>query len=998
MNASAKECRYCHKSGLSLLLLRPSPIALHSDLQAPGSAHARPDPELVAPFTPQGLTQTRPVLRLLRAGYVHLYIPKTNQWRTWRVTEQAHLLAQDHPAFGVPSAETVCTRAEHNASGFRLLPIAQAHELMGQSIWLAFSANLWSDGLKARNRANPQAMVEVRLGTTAAPAFKPDAQNLRRQVLECNVPAWHLPRIEARLQPLYPFNSLARPEQIEHMAQTLRQAAAAHPKTAGHELAVVLPDPLGYAAELNALRLARHELTKQALARPEHSHPLASLHMLEGLRQAVIDEQEAHSWEAVSPVMNGGAFKDLMRVRPHPRGWPEGTRWEPFTAREDLVQHGPGMGRVVFPDHAQRAERWALEAAQRNWQRYRNYLDEAHIGRWRQQFEQTMRAAHGEPQARLETDWMAALHSPELARYLNLHFDDQDPNRVGTAQDHSPGEAFAREVASAWTPAPLSEAQDLNERYRAQLDKRPTDADAYVWHALLGNQAALKEGVAQYLLDQRADKLHDLSAGLFTALEEGMPVHPFMARYSWLTRPGFVGASLVITQSWTSLLGLAAATMPTASALAGQSSRLQQRLTGAMMVSRTIALAGHSAVQQSALRRPLLVEIELSLQEARDLMARRRAAGADALSNTQLKRMAGPSREARIRLQLATDTVEARAAGVAAADLAASGAGSVAGAAAARAAAAAAPAGALRVSEEVFARLVHAQAHWQHKAVALTDELARALPGAALTLEGQIGLLGLWINGVGVVSNFEKWSTSGSALDFVNTVDALLGTVAGGAQVAEAAWGASLTHRLGEQAAKRAVSVAVLQAVGSVAGAASGFSLTVGQGIKAARSISAGNEASAAAYFSSTGAALGFTASSGILAWGAVAGVINRRLGTQGALWRGAARARLANMAVRRVSTHLGLRAATGLGLGLTGWGLILLGLTLVGEVVAIVLTPSAQQEFIRRTYFGVGPTKFATLDEEILALEALGQGVNPADAAREARRPQSISELGPMP
>jgi hypothetical protein len=998
MSATAEDCRHCQKSGLSLLLLRPSPIALHSDLQAPGSANARPDPELVAPFTPQGLTQSRPVLRLLRAGYVHLYIPKTQQWRSWRVTPQAHLLAQDHPAFGVVSADTVCTRPGHNASGFQLLHIPQAHELMGQSIWLAFSANLWSDKLKARNQANPQAMVEVRLGTAAAPAFKPDAPSLQRQVLECNVPAWHLPRIEARLQPVYVFNSLARPEQIEHMAQTLRQAAAAHPKTAGHELAVVLPDPLGYAAELNALRLARHELTKQALARPEHTHPLASLHMLEGLRQAVIDEQEVHSWEAVSPVMNGGAFKDLMRVRPHPRGWPEGTRWEPFTARQDLVQHGPGMGRVVFPDHAQRAERWALEAAERNWQRYRKYLDEAGIGRWMQQFEQAMRAAHGEPQARLEADWIAALHAPDLSRYLSLHFDDQDPNRVGTAQDHSPGEAFAREVASAWTPAPLSEPQALHERYRAQLDKRPTDADAYVWHALLGNQAALKEGVTQYLLDQRADKLHDLSAGLFTALEEGMPVHPFMARYSWLTRPGFVGASLTITQSWTSLLGLAAATMPTASALAGPSSRLQQRLTGAMMVSRTIALSGHSAVQQSALRRPLLVEIELSLQEARDLMARRRGAGADALSNTQLKRMAGHSREARIRLQLATDPVEARAAGVAAADLAASGAGSVAGAAAARAAAAAAPAGALRVSEEVFARLVHAQAHWQHKAVALTDELARALPGAALTLEGQIGLLGLWINGTGLIGNLERYSSTGDRLDMFNAADAFFGVVAGGAQVAEAAWGASLTHRLGEQAAKRAVSVAVLQAVGSVAGAASGFSLTVGQGIKAARSISAGNEASAAAYFSSTGAALGFTASSSILAWGAVAGVINRRLGTQGALWRGAARARLANMAVRRVSTSLGLRGATGLGLGLTGWGLVLLGLTLVGEVVAIVLTPSAQQQFIRRTYFGVGPTKFANLDEEILALEALGQGVNPADAEREARRPQSISELGPMP
>lgn len=656
------------------------------------------------------------------------------------------------------------------------------------------------------------------------------------------------------------------------------------------------------------------------------------------------------------------------------------------------------MGRVVFPDHAQRAERWALEAAQRNWQRYRKYLDEARIDRWKQQFEQAMRAAHGEPQARLEADWMAALHAPQLARYLSLHFDDQDPNRVGTAQDHSPGEAFAREVASAWTPAPLSDAPAQQERYRAQLDKCPTDADAYLWHALLGNQAQLKESVAQYLLDQRADKLHDLSAGLFTALEEGMPVHPFLARYSWLTRPGFVGASLTITQSWASLLGWVAAMGPQAGAWAGQTAQLRTRLNAALMVGRTLALAGHSAWEQSVLRRPLLVEIELSLPEARKLMARRRAAGADALSNTQLKRLAGPNRQARIRLQLATDTVEARAAGVSAADLAASGAGSVAGAAAARAAAVAAPAGALRVSEKVFARLVQAQARWHHKAVALTDELARALPGAALTLEGQIGLLGLWINGVGVVSNFEKWSASDDVLDFVNTVDALLGTVASGAQVAEAAWGASLTHRLGEQAAKRAVSVAVLQAVGSVAGAASGASLFTGQLIKGLRARASGSQEAGYAYFLSAGAALGFTASSGILAWGAVARVINRRLGTQGALWRGAARARLANMAVRRVSTSLGLRAVSGLGLGLTGWGMILLGLMLVGEVVAIVLTPSAQQEFIRRTYFGVGPERFATLEAEIQALEALGQGLNPAEAEGQARRAQSISELGPMP
>ncbi|GIX25989.1 MAG: hypothetical protein KatS3mg122_3220 [Caldimonas sp.] len=991
MSAAAAPCRFCHKSGLSLLLLRPSPLALHSALQPPGAAHTRVDPELVAPFVPEGLTQSRPVLRLLRAGYVHLYIPKTDRWYSWRVTPEAHLLGPDHPAFEVPSADTVCTRPEHNPSGFGLLHIPQAHELIGQSIWLAFSANLWSDKLKARNRANAQAMVEVRLGSATAPAFKPDVHNLKRQLLECNVPAWYLPQIEAKLQPTYPFRSLAKPQQIEHLVQTLRQAAAAHPKTAGHELAVVLPDPLGYAAELNALRLARHELTKQALAQPEHAYPMASLHLLEGLRQSIIDDMEARSRQLEDLVMSRGAFEDIMRVQPNPRGWPANARWEPLTERQDILRYGPGMGRVVFPD---RVERWALAAAQRTWQRYRKYVDEDRIERWKQQFEQTLRVTHAQPQARLEADWMTALRSAQLQRYLRLHFDDQDPNALGTAQDHSPGEAFACEVASAWTPAPLSDDAAVNETYWAQLQKAPTEPDAHVWHALLGNQAQLKQEVAQYLLEQRSDKLLDLGAGLFLALEEDMPLHPYLARYSWLTRPGFVAASLTITQSWASLLGLAGPSAPLVAAWSGQMSALRQRLTAALMVSHTVALAGHSAMTQTALRRPLLVEIELSLEQAQDLMAQRRSAGADALSRSQLKRAAAANGQRRIRLRLLTDTLQARQAGLSAAELAAAGAGRLIGASVARGTAA------LRVNEDLFERLVRAQTQWHHKAVALVDELARAVPLTATTLEGMVGLLGMWINGAGVLSSVEQviQSRGTDALDWFNAFDALFGLVASVALVAEAAWSASLAHRLGEQAVKRAVSVALLRALGSVAGAASGFCLTVGQGIKVARSISAGNEASAAAYFLSTGAAVGFTTSSGILAWGAVAGVINRRLGTQGALWRGAARARLANMAVRRASVRLGLRGLAGMGLGLPGWGLILLGLSLVGEVVAVILTPDELQNFLRRTYFGTGPDRFQSLDEELQALEALGKQADPAEEEAAVARPSSISELGPMP
>jgi hypothetical protein len=93
---------------------------------------------------------------------------------------------------------------------------------------------------------------------------------------------------------------------------------------------------------------------------------------------------------------------------------------------------------------------------------------------------------------------------------------------------------------------------------------------------------------------------------------------------------------------------------------------------------------------------------------------------------------------------------------------------------------------------------------------------------------------------------------------------------------------------------------------------------------------------------------------------------------------------------------HLGLRAATGLGLSLTGWGLILVGLSLVGEVLAVVLTPSEQQAFLRRTYFGIGPNKFKTLEEELQALEALGRETGPPEAP--GPQPASTSPGGPRP
>lgn len=518
MSSPMDQCKHCQKSELSLLLLRPSPISNWGDLQAPGASHARADDALVAPFIPAGLTESRPVLRLLRAGYVHLYIPKDDKWFVYSVTDRGELLTQDHPSFGNPKMQS-CRRDGHSASGFKLIRIPQAHELMGQSIWLAFSANLWSTKLKKQNKANPQAMVEVKLGSAAAPAFKPDAGSLKRQMLECNVTDWRLPKVSENIGSVFPFVSMAYAGQAEQMAQTMAAAAARHPKTAGKELAVVLPDPVGYATELNALRLARFELSQKELAKPENAHPLMSLQMLDGLRQSVIDQQEARSWEVVSPVVGAGEFQDIMRVKPNPRGWPEGTRWEAMTDRQEQIKYGPGKGRVVFPDQEARRRAWASKAVERNWQRYRQYVDEGRIQNWKTEFDKKMQAAHGEPLKRHEADWWKARQHSAFAQYFAQHFDEKAPNPVGTAQDHCAGTTYATEVRLSMTPQPLQRGPTCDS-YQAELDKPATDPTALMQRAIAGNQSEVLAALVAYAQGTRPDKLHDLGAGLLKGAEE----------------------------------------------------------------------------------------------------------------------------------------------------------------------------------------------------------------------------------------------------------------------------------------------------------------------------------------------------------------------------------------------------------------------------------------------------------------------------------------------
>lgn len=972
----SSQCEHCNKSSLSLLLLRPSPVARSGPLVPPGSQAVQDAAALATGLVPaRQPTESRTVLRLLRAGFVHVYVPSPppgmNSWLVYQVTDNADLIPQGNPAFNPAQPPQACARNGHNASGMRLLTLPQAHRL--GTIWLAYSANLWSDTVRARNAANPKVMQAVNLAGGSPHTFKPTAAELRTRVLECALGRF---TINDAAEHDFPFASLAAA--VDSLAAHMTQAAACHPRTAGKELAVVLGDAVGYATELNALRLRRFHLAQAEVAKPANAHAMASLQMIDGLRQAIIDENEARKWEATTPVISGGAFADLQRVRPHPRQWPEGTRWEPFTDRADVARHGYGMGRVIFPDHDQRAAEWVQRQSGITFDsRYRKYLDEGAIQRWQQQFEQHMKSAHAEPLARFEADWWAARQDARFNDYFALHFDEQDAN--SPRAPHSPGATYAQEVQRSTTPQPLAEGP-VQAQYLAELRKRVTDATALGWRALVGNQAALFAHLDGYVTSQRQDKMHDIGAGVFTALSEQLS--PADMRYGWLAHVGFAVSSLSITQAWAAAIAAVPAAAPVAADMALVSS--------ALMTSQALTMARESAVRGTWLKTPVRVSIQLPLDEAMTLVRSRRAATGDTSlpSNSALKRVASQSRGRQVTLTLLSDNHELAALGGDTRAAMGSGAGTMA---LGNRAAAQLPMteGTVAVTQQQFAQLLTRQPQRIQQAADAMREVALLGKGATLSLAGQIGLLGAWLNGVGFMQSLQSYQSSGDALALANMADSFFGTVAGIAQITEAAMSASMTNRLGLEVAQKTLPMLGAKVVITGMGAATGLALVIGQGIKAARARTAGNTAAFVSYTFSGTAFLGLTVTSGIQFVGAFSNFMMAR-GSRAAVWR------LGSAAAGSAEGFLVRRGVLGIvGIGLTGWGLIFLAGGLLFEVYALLNTPDALQEHVKRSRFGVGPNNYVSLEAEFEALNQLfGRAGSPsasplavpADATATAR------------
>jgi hypothetical protein len=947
MNETSKDgCNDCNKSTLSLLLLRPSPIAKVAQLAPHGSAAVEDSFGLAEGFLPaRAPTESRTVLRLLRAGYVYVYIPSPpagmGNWLVYRVNENADMIPHTAALFSVTPEPEPCSRKGHNKMGMRLIGIPRAAEI--KMVWIAYSANLWSDALKTKNAANPDVMQKLPLtGSCTAHTFIPTAENLKGKVLECALPS-------VAVNNDFPFVSLSA--EAGKLADTLKNAAACHPKTKGNEVAVVLADPVAYTAELNALRLRRHELAKKELEKPENAHPLNSSNVILGLKQVIVDSSTVNSYEQVSPLRTKDKFDSET--------WPAGTEWQILTPedKKTLLDRAsgsillapyrkmfsqPDLGRVIYADHDARASAWVHKKAQETWVKLAPHYKETERSSWVTAFENRLKTQHHEPLVKFEEDWFSATQDSSTLSYFKNHFDSNEANKpLNTV---CAGVTYAHESSLINQPAPISTGVLVDKYLASMLNKPITDEAAVVQRALVGNQQEVIDVIhAQLTGDSGAegmrDKNYDFMKGVL-GLSSGKAA---LKKYGWIGDALAMFSVGQVTALSGAIVSAAGHNKTVSAALEKQLVKLQN-FWG---VQQAIEYAAGSALKSAAPAMPVLITMRVDAKEALDVIRARK--GQDVgTGKTRIKKQTKTG--AKVSLTLLTDTDALKAAHGDVHKLAQTPAsGEVKVGSGTKAVVAGA--GVAQLTEKEFLSLYAKQSTLGTKAVnAVRQSLATGsgaqLRAITMSLEGRLAVGSIIVQGIGLVNGVKALEKAGTAKElrdaWYGICDSTAGVMGGLTEMMAVAIQASMVAKVGEALTAKNLPISLLRATANLAGAAGGVVNTVSSWAKAEDSIKDGDIRVAYLYLTSGYMFAGTAVTSGTLALVGVAETLVAR-GVGGA-------------ALTRIAAVGGAEI---LGLTISGYGLVLLGAGVVFQVGAIAMTPTPMQRWLSRSYFGQDPSWF---------------------------------------
>ncbi|MCX7207422.1 MAG: hypothetical protein NT086_15855 [Proteobacteria bacterium] len=947
-------CRACEKSGLPILLVRPSVIANKADLQPPGSAKllshaiAQKAAQLATP------KQSRYVLRTLRRGYLYVFYEtppagKKDGWDIYRITPEGALYSASHPSFYLAEPFS-CNKLGH-LHKVRLLTIPQAHKT--GKIWLAYSANLWNDKLKKANQANPKVMqcldVKAYLDSGKAPdnAFVAKAESPGKFVAE-----YALRNISPGkdADPYFPFKDCLNA--LDQLNGHMQQLGNMHPKTKDKGLVFALHDPVAVSAELNHLRMRALVKMNEALA-PFAQGMLCSARLSSIQKMLYIDNFEKTDSFFESGARNLGVItkgqydrKESNAYGQFPINYSRKTLWEPLDTTTPITSRT--LGRVFQPEDTAERERTANLRTQADWKKIEAKLVKGKREVFVKKYE--IEEAAQKAIVTLFDDDYAAASQKNVTDFFALHFDENDPNDPKQTH-HSAGTCYSEEAFHVYGGGSMGPSSA--ELAYQQALKPVTDLDAVMLRAQLSNQKSLFE----YLAEDNQAKSYNLLKDLI--------VPQLNAKFSWLNEAVFGFHQGVSTALIGGAVGYASQ----------QSSfkTIERKLLGMALLGQNLEHILASVLNKTQIKpRPILISVFLPFDEAIALLSSKHSAP----GKKQIKSM---RKQGKIELHVLTDTDKLKQASQSAAAL--KDAEKVTLNISKLNLTTQGLAGIQKVSEEDFGKMFAQQRHVAETAKEALNSLKenswRGTKAVFIKAEGRIAIGFLSLQMLGLNGSLKSLAAA-SPEDQKALRDAWFGIASNGLGTVGAT--GELAGIAAAQFAKHGVFTMGLKALGGFAGWGA-LLVDAAQAFTFAGERFQRNDKYSALAWRSTSILYGAGGAAGIVATGEM---VVKWIGT---------RAIISTAAVASEGVIVIL------GMSLTGWGLILMGLGVLASSGSAMLTPTELEDWAEDCFFGK-VNKFNTAAEEerafLKALHKSNQAAPEPQSKYDVKQSQRVEKSAP--
>lgn len=410
-NPSNPNCPNCNRAGLAILPVRYAvvPKSINATLPAP----------LGNKVTSVPLAHHQYALRTLRKGYLYIYYEKhprgsKYKWEVYSVSEQGTLWKQLSPAAMKPvDQEPACSRAEGHNLPASVIAIEKPEDQ--KRVWLAFSEHPWSaetfeamDDLKLRDKRMQTFLPAIwitaqgyRHGLPATSAnieqiieyqdsFNPDALSGGAHMpFISKENGQYFPTYLERQTTRHPIHM--RRGQSEQVADIMQKTGEMGGDKQNTPIVIALWDPVGITHELNGYRNDAAGWVDKYGA--ERELQISALNGIEGVKNALEKRTNAYLDKSQRIVMSTGAFEDLMRVKPNPRGWPQDVKTAPLTSKEDLLRYGPGKIEVFPPGHSEHVAAAKKRGSAHSWAKYEKKLDPVALGNFKRNHDAFLTAA-----------------------------------------------------------------------------------------------------------------------------------------------------------------------------------------------------------------------------------------------------------------------------------------------------------------------------------------------------------------------------------------------------------------------------------------------------------------------------------------------------------------------------------------------------------------------------------------------------------------------------